>query len=237
MHGGKIVDKDITKNGKVIVIEGCDGSGKATQTKKLFDRLISEGYNVKKVEYPNYKSDSSALVKMYLNGDFGSNPSDINPYAASSFYAVDRYASFKIEWENFYNEGGIIIADRYTTANMIHQASKISNEVHREEFLEWLWDYEFVKFGLPIPECVIFLDVDPSYSKELIENRANKINGFDDKDIHEKDSEYLLNSYYNSCKIADKYGWKRINCIHSGELRKIDEIHKEIHSFIVGNVL
>jgi len=231
------VGEDIIKKGKVIVIEGCDGSGKATQTKKLFDRLVLEGYNVKKVEYPNYESNSSALVKMYLNGEFGSNPSEINPYAASSFYAVDRYASFKKDWEKFYKEGGIIIADRYTTANMIHQASKISNEVYREQFLEWLWDFEFVKFGLPIPECVIFLDVNPSYSKELMANRANKINGFEEKDIHEKDSIYLLNSYNNSCKVADKYGWKKIKCVHSGELRKIEEIHEELYSFILNNIL
>jgi len=231
------VGKHMMKNGKVIVIEGCDGSGKATQTKILFDRLISEGYNVKKVEYPNYESDSSALVKMYLNGDFGSNPGDINPYAASSFYAVDRYASFKKEWEKFYLEGGIIIADRYTTANMIHQASKISDDVHREVFLEWLWDLEFVKFGLPIPECVLFLDVVPSCSQELMENRANKINGFEDKDIHENDSAYLLNSYNNSCKIAKKYNWEKINCVNSGKLRKIDEIHQEIYSFIIDNIL
>lgn len=222
--------------GKVIVIEGCDGSGKATQTKKIFDRLSFEGYNVKKVEYPNYSSDSSALVKMYLNGDFGSSPIDVNPYAASSFYAVDRYASFKKEWESFYNEGGIVIADRYTTANMIHQASKISDENVRNEFLNWLWDYEFVKIGLPIPDCVIFLDVHPACSKELIQNRENKINGFQEKDIHEKDYNYLLNSYVNSCSVADKYGWKRINCIEYGSLKGIDEIHEEIYSFIKDSI-
>lgn len=223
--------------GKVIVIEGCDGSGKATQTKKIFERLISEGFNVKKVEYPNYESSSSALVKMYLNGEFGSSPSDVNPYAASSFYAVDRYASFKKEWEDFYKSGGVIIADRYTTANMIHQASKISVEETRNEFLDWLWDYEFVKIGLPIPDCVIFLDVHPKYSRELISNRENKINGDQEKDIHEKDFDYLLNSYLNSCSVADRYGWKRINCIDSGTLRKIDEINDEIYTYIINNIL
>lgn len=223
--------------GKVIVIEGCDGSGKATQTKKIFDRLILEGYNVKKVEYPNYESNSSALVKMYLNGEFGSSPSDVNPYAASSFYAVDRYASFKKEWEEFYKAGGVIIADRYTTANMIHQASKISEVETRNEFLDWLWDYEFVKIGLPIPDCVIFLDVHPKYSKELISNRENKMNGFQEKDIHEKDYNYLLSSYLNSCSVADRYGWKRINCIDSGNLREIDEISNEIYKYITNNIL
>mgnify|MGYP000995024596 CR=1 FL=1 len=225
------------EKGKVIVIEGCDGSGKATQTKKVFDRLVMEGYNVKKVEYPNYESNSSALVKMYLNGEFGNSAEDVNPYAASSFYAVDRYASYKKEWEKFYHQGGIILADRYTTANMIHQASKIKEEHSRNEFLEWLWDYEFIKIGLPVPDCVIFLDVHPACSRELIQNRENKINGFEEKDIHEKDYEYLLNSYNNSCKVADKYGWKRIDCVRTGRLREINDIHEEIYTILKNNIL
>jgi dTMP kinase len=227
------VNKDIIKKGKVIVIEGSDGSGKATQTKKLFDRLAEEGRNIKKVEYPNYGSDSSALVKMYLNGEFGSRPDDVNPYAASSFYAVDRYASYKKEWEQFYLDGGIVLADRYTTANMVHQASKIDDPVQWELFLDWLWDYEFVKLGLPVPDCVIFLDVDPSCSRRLMENRSNKISGEQDKDIHEKDPVFLQKSHASSCRVAEKYGWVRINCLESGILRDIDDIHQEIYSRIL----
>lgn len=121
--------------GKLIVIEsGSDGSGKATQSQKLFNRLYDENYKVRKIEFPNYKSNSSALVKMYLNGEFGSNPEDVNAYAASTFYAVDRFASYKTEWEEFYKAGDIIIADRYTTSNMVHQASKINDEKKEMNF-------------------------------------------------------------------------------------------------------
>ena len=122
--------------GKLIIIEGSDGSGKATQTKKLYDRLEAENYKIKKVEFPNYNSESSALVKMYLRGDFGKNATDVDPYVCSTFYAVDRYASFKTGWEEFYNNGGIIICDRYTTSNMVHQASKI-DESERDKYLDW----------------------------------------------------------------------------------------------------
>ena len=230
------MDKDTVKRGKVIVIEGSDGSGKATQTKKLFDRLAEDGFSIRKVEYPNYGSDSSALVKMYLGGEFGSRPDDVNPYAASSFYAVDRYASYKKEWEDFYFAGGIVLADRYTTANMVHQATKIDDPALRESFLDWLWDYEFVKLGLPVPDCVIFLDVDPSCSRRLMENRSNKINGEQDKDIHEKDPVFLQKSHASSCLVAEKYGWIRVGCLDSGELREIDDIHEEIYSRVINAI-
>ncbi|HSN58820.1 MAG TPA: thymidylate kinase [Clostridiaceae bacterium] len=230
------MDKDTVKRGKVIVIEGSDGSGKATQTKKLFDRLAEDGFSIRKVEYPNYGSDSSALVKMYLGGEFGSRPDDVNPYAASSFYAVDRYASYKKEWEDFYFAGGIVLADRYTTANMVHQATKIDDPALRESFLDWLWDYEFVKLGLPVPDCVIFLDVDPSCSRRLMENRSNKINGEQDKDIHEKDPVFLQKSHASSCLVAEKYGWIRVSCLDSGELREIDDIHEEIYSRVINTI-
>jgi dTMP kinase len=230
------LDKNTEKKGKVIVIEGSDGSGKATQTKKLFDRLAGDGFSIRKVEYPNYGSESSALVKMYLGGEFGSKPDDVNPYAASSFYAVDRYASYKKEWEDFYFAGGIVLADRYTTANMVHQATKIDDPAMRESFLNWLWDYEFVKLGLPVPDCVIFLDVDPSCSRRLMENRSNKMNGEQDKDIHEKDPVFLQKSHASSCLVAEKYGWIRVSCLDSGELREIDDIHEEIYSRVINTL-
>lgn len=230
------MDKNTEKKGKVIVIEGSDGSGKATQTKKLFDRLAGDGFSIRKVEYPNYGSESSALVKMYLGGEFGSKPDDVNPYAASSFYAVDRYASYKKEWEDFYFAGGIVLADRYTTANMVHQATKIDDPAMRESFLNWLWDYEFVKLGLPVPDCVIFLDVDPSCSRRLMENRSNKMNGEQDKDIHEKDPVFLQKSHASSCLVAEKYGWIRVSCLDSGELREIDDIHEEIYSRVINTL-
>ena len=180
--------------GKLIIIEGSDGSGKATQTKKLYDRLEAENYKIKKVEFPNYDSESSALVKMYLRGDFGKSATDVDPYVCSTFYAVDRYASFKTEWEEFYNDGGIIICDRYTTSNMVHQASKL-DESERDKYLDWLSDLEFNLYKIPEPDCVIFLDVPAEVSKSLMKDRNNKITGESQKDIHESDFEYLKKSY------------------------------------------
>ncbi|MBC5630835.1 deoxynucleoside kinase [Clostridium sp. NSJ-6] len=215
--------------GKLIIIEsGSDASGKATQSKKLYERLINEGYNCMKITFPDYDSESSALVKMYLRGDFGSNPNDVSPYVASTFYAADRYASFKTKWENFYNEGGIIISDRYTTSNMVHQAAKMDEE-EKEKFLNWLWDLEFNLYGIPEPDQVIFLDVDPMVSQQLMKNRLNKITGEEEKDIHESNEEYLVNSYNNSLKIADKYSWNKVKCTEGTALRTIDDIHEEIY--------
>ncbi|WP_163195601.1 dTMP kinase [Clostridium thermarum] len=219
--------------GKLIIIDGSDGSGKATQSLTLFARLQTEGFKVKKVEYPDYNSDSSALIKMYLNGDFGSNPEDVNPYVASTFYAVDRYASYKMKWKDFYDEGGIILADRYTTSNMVHQASKIKSQEEKERFLNWLWDYEFNIFGLPIPDKVIFLDVPPEYSRKLMEERLNKFTGEEKKDIHERNSKFLEESYYNAKWIAKKYNWVNIDCVENGSMLSIDEIHKKIYDNIV----
>jgi len=148
--------------GKLIIIEsGADASGKATQTNKLYERLVQEGYKVKKITFPNYDSDSSALVKMYLNGDFGKDPNDVSPYVASTFYAVDRFASYRTEWGQAYNDGWIILADRYTTSNMVHQAAKIKDMEEKDRFLDWLWNFEFEIYKLPVPDCVIFLDMPP----------------------------------------------------------------------------
>lgn len=222
--------------GKLIIIEGSDGSGKATQTKKLYDRLEQNNYNIKKVEFPNYNSESSALVKMYLRGDFGKHAEDVDPYVCSTFFAVDRYASFKTEWEEFYNNGGIIICDRYTTSNMIHQASKMEVE-ERDKYLEWLNDLEFNLYKIPKPDCVIFLDVPVEMSQKLMKDRNNKITGESEKDIHESDFDYLKKSYENSLYIAKKYDWQRINCIKDDNMRTIDDIHEEIYSIVEDKIL
>ena len=222
--------------GKLIIIEGSDGSGKATQTKKLYDRLEQNNYNIKKVEFPNYNSESSALVKMYLRGDFGKHAEDVDPYVCSTFFAVDRYASFKTEWEEFYNNGGIIICDRYTTSNMIHQASKMEVE-ERDKYLEWLNDLEFNLYKIPKPDCVIFLDVPVEMSQKLMKDRNNKITGESEKDIHESDFDYLKKSYENSLYIAKKYDWQRINCIKDDNMRTIDDIHEEIYSIVEAKIL
>ena len=145
--------------GKLFVIDGTDGSGKQTQFDKLKEKLSNENVDYKIVSFPNYDSPSSSLVKMYLSGEFGKNAKDVNPYIASTFYAADRYATFKTKYKDYYDNGGIILADRYTTANMVHQAGKIDNEVERKKFLDWLWDFEFNLYELPIPTEVFFLNM------------------------------------------------------------------------------
>ncbi len=222
--------------GKLIIIEAGDGSGKATQAEKLYARLKAEKYKVKKIEFPNYKSNSSALIKMYLQGEFGPEPDDVNPFVASTFYAVDRYASYKKEWESFYLEGGIIISDRYTTSNMVHQAAKIENPIEKEKYLQWLWDLEFNKMGLPIPDKVIFLNVPPQYSQKLVKDRANKFTGGVEKDIHERNQAFLESSYQNACAIAAKYNWYKIDCLKNAKLKTIEEIHEEIYRCLIPNV-
>ena len=222
--------------GRMFVIEsGTDGSGKATQTKLLYDRLIKDGYNVRKVSYPNYDSDSSALVKMYLSGDFGKKSDDVDSYIASTFYAADRYASYKTEWEDFYLSGGIIIADRYTTSNMVHQASKMDDLEEREKFLEWLDEYEYGLYGLPRASEVFFLDVPVRVSEELMKDRKNKITNEEEKDIHESDHSYLVKTYNNSKFVADKYNWNIINCIEEDkmQMRSVESIHEEIYNKVL----
>lgn len=218
--------------GKLIIIEGVDSSGKATHTKQLYERLIQEKYNIRKVEFPNYSSESSALVKMYLNGDFGSKPEDVNAYASSTFFAIDRFASFKTIWKEFYDDGGIVLSDRYTMSNMIHQASKIKDSAEKQAFLDWLWDLEFVKLGIPVPDCVVFLDMPPKYAQMLMKERKNKITGLIEKDIHEKDSDYLIDSYNNACSIAKTYNWNYVNCAKNGKIRNIEDIHEDIYSIV-----
>lgn len=216
---------------QLVVIEGLDGSGKATQAELLSEGLIKAGKTVRKVSFPNYESDSSALVKMYLTGQFGSNPSDVNAYAASSFYAIDRYASYKTDWGKFYKNGGIIIADRYTTSNAIHQCSKLPKE-EWDGYLDWLFQFEYERLGIPEPDLVVYLRVSPDVSQKLMSKRYK--GDEEQKDIHEKDIEYL-----NRCRIAadycsEKLGWKTIECANNGEMKSIEEIHKDIIQLLAG---
>lgn len=220
--------------GKLFVIEsGSDGSGKATQTNLLYEHLKKDGYNVKKVEFPNYNSESSSLVKMYLRGDFGNKADDIDAYIASTFFAVDRYASYKTEWEDFYKRGGIVIADRYTTSNMVHQASKMNSNKDKDNFLEWLDNLEFGLYKLPRPEAVFFLDVPVEITEKLIESRKNKFTNEDKKDIHESDREYLIRTYENSKYVAKKYTWNIVSCVNNKEIKTIEEIHSDIYDKIL----
>ena len=219
--------------GKLFAIDGTDGCGKQTQFEKLCERLTAEKIDFKTVSFPNYESDSSSLVKMYLAGEFGKNATDVNAYIASTFYAADRYATFKInKLDKYYNDGGIILADRYTTANMVHQAGKIDDPVERQKFLDWLWDFEFNLYGLPIPTKVFFLNMPTEYSAQLIKDRENKITHQSEKDIHEKDNEYLIKSYNASCSLAKQYNWCEIKCVKDNTIRSIEDIHNEIYNEI-----
>jgi dTMP kinase len=220
--------------GKLIVIEGADGCGKQTQTEKLWQRLLAEGKKAHRVTFPDYASNSSALVKMYLNGDFGSDPAAVNPYAAASFYAADRFASFNMVWGKWYQAGEIIIADRYATSNMAHQAVKIPQEAEQAKFLEWLWDLEFVKFALPVPDLVVFLDVPPQYSLNLIKERnAQQRAPAAAKDIHEKNTVYLKNVYQTYLLAQKKYGWEKIDCVFADSMRSVEDIHTDIYEKVV----
>ena len=222
--------------GKLIVIEGTDSSGKETQTRRLYERLVEKGINVKKITFPNYESPACAPVKMYLAGEFGDNALSVNPYPASAMYAIDRYASYKKEWEKFYSEGGIVVTDRYTQSNMIHQGSKIANEDEKEKYMKWLIDLEFNKMEIPKPDMVIFINMPFEFAQELMKNRENKITGEMKKDIHEKNVEYMKKSYLNACEIAKAKGWKEILCVKEGKLKTIDEISDDIFNVVESEI-
>ena len=211
--------------GKLIVIEGLDGSGKSTQLELLPKLLKEQGLDSKTVSFPDYESRSSELVKMYLAGEFGRDPGDVNAYASSLFYAVDRFASFKSKWGEYYNAGGTVIAGRYTTSNAIHQTSKLP-EAMWAEFLDWLYELEYNKVGIPKPDKVIFLDMPVEVSQKLLSGRYKGDEA--KKDIHESNIEYL-----NQCRMAAKFtadysGWTTVSCAQGGEARSIEDISKDI---------
>ena len=215
--------------GKLIVIEGTDGSGKSTQFKKLTTRLQEEGKVFKTLVFPQYSEPSSALIRMYLGGEFGTNPSDVNAYAASAFYAVDRYASFKKDWGNWYQEGGLILSDRYTTSNAVHQASKEPQQT-RADFLKWLYEFEYDKLGMPRPDVTIYLDVPTEFTEKLMRHREAQTNT--SADIHEKDLAYLATCREMGRTAAEFYGWNVIQCVKDGEMRSIEDIHEEIYNLV-----
>ena len=216
-------------NGKLIVIEGLDGSGKGTQAALLTETLLSQGRNVRKISFPDYQSDSSALVKMYLAGEFGADPGDVNGYAASTFFAVDRFASYRRDWGPFYRSGGIVIADRYTTSNAVHQCCKLPRS-EWDAYLSWLFDFEYRLMGIPAPDAVVYLQVDVAESQKLMSERYDGNEA--KKDIHEANTDYLLHSQAAAEYCADRLGWKRIRCYQRGKMRKIEDIHAEILSLL-----
>ena len=214
---------------KIIVIEGLDGSGKATQTKILAEMLADKGYKVRKLEFPDYANPSSSLVKMYLGGDFGSNPNDVNAYAASSFYAVDRVASFLQFWKTDYEEGTVILSDRYATSNIIYQMSKVDDS-QRDEFIEWQNDFEYNKLGIPKPDAVVYLDVEPEVSQKLMEKRYG--GDMSKMDLHERNVKFLLDCRKSALYAAEKCNWKVVNCCENGEIKSIENIAEEIKEAI-----
>jgi len=222
--------------GYCIVIEGTDGCGKKTQTDRLYERLKDCGLNVKRYSFPNYDSPSSAPVKMYLNGEFGDNANSLDAYQASALYAVDRLCSYNIDLKAHYEKDGIIIFDRYTTSNMLHQAGKIESFDDRDEYLNWLDRLEFNELKLPRPDRVIFLDVPVEVSKRLANDRAELKSG-QSQDIHEKDKDHLTKAYENGKYIANKYGWTTISCVKDGVLRSIEDIHMDIWTSVKEDIM
>ena len=215
--------------GKLIVIEGTDGSGKSTQFKLLTSRLEAENREFRKLVFPQYSEPSSALIRMYLGGEFGTNPSDVNAYAASAFYAVDRYASYKKVWGQWYEDGGLIVSDRYSTSNAVHQASKV-HQFEQSDFLKWLYDFEYDKLGLPAPDLVIYLDVPTDFTEAMMRRREADTNTH--ADIHEQDLTYLATCRRTGKAAAEYYGWTVIECVQDGVMRSIESIHEEIYRLV-----
>jgi len=215
--------------GKLIVIEGTDGSGKSTQFRLMSEHLEKDGVAFKHIVFPRYSEESSALIRMYLGGQFGDKPSDVNPYAASSFYAVDRYASYKMDWGKWYEEGGVVVSDRYTTSNAVHQASKESGQA-RQDYLKWLYEFEYDRLGLPRPDLTIYLDVPTDFTEKMLRGREQATNT--KADIHEKDMQYLATCRQCGRDAAAFYGWTVIQCVRDGQMRSIEDIHNEIYSAV-----
>ena len=216
--------------GKLIVIEGLDGSGKSTQENMLCERLENSGINVNKIKLPNYDDEACILVKQYLAGRFGDKPSDVNAYAASSFYAVDRFVSYNCYWKEKYLNGEIFLADRYTTSNAYHQLTKVDRK-DWDFYLDWLEDFEYVKMGIPKPDAVIFLDMPVEVSQKLMSERYKGDES--KKDIHEKDTDYL-----SQCRIAadyacEKLGWKRVVCAKNNKPLSINEISDIVFDSVI----
>ena len=214
--------------GNLFIIEGGDGSGKATQTAMLEERLRREGYDVCAVSFPDYDSDSSALIKMYLRGDFGTDADAVNPYAASTFYAVDRFASYQRRWKSVLDRGGTVIADRYTTSNMLYQMIKFDDPAARRAYLDWLEDLEYRKMGLPEPKQVFLLDVPFAVTARLMAQRTGKTGGATG-DIHEGNDSFLRRCHDAYAELTKRYGWHRIACADEENLRSVQSIHEELY--------
>lgn len=222
------------QKGKLIVVEGTDGSGKSTQFKLLCQRLEEQDTPFQRLVFPQYQEPSSSLIRMYLGGEFGSHPSDVNPYAASSFYAVDRYASWKKIWGAYYEKGGLILSDRYTTSNAVHQGGKLS-PADQPTFFDWLFDFEYNKLGLPAPDLVIYLDMPTELSLKLL--RARETATHTKGDIHEVDPDYLALCRETALRAASHYGWQVVPCTdNQGQVRSIEELRETVWQLVLESV-
>ncbi len=219
---------------KLIIIEGLDGSGKSTQTALLEKYFTDIEVDFKKVKLPDYDSKSSTLVKMYLNGDFGSAAGDVNAYAAGAFYAVDRFASYKLNWQKDYEKGTLILSDRYATSNSIYQMEKLDKS-EWDSYLDWSADFEYEKIGIPRPDLVIYLDMPVEISQKMMTSRYN--GDENKKDVHEADVEFLNNCRNSALYAAKKQGWKVVECSDGENPYSIKNIHNKIVSIVKEEIL
>ena len=215
--------------GKLIVFEGTDGSGKSTQFELLANRLEAEQIGFQRLRFPQYEEPSSALIRMYLGGAFGDDPEAVNAYAASTFYAVDRYASYQRVWKDYYQGGGLVVSDRYTTSNAVHQGSKVP-EGERAEFFRWLYDLEYDRMGLPRPDLVVLLDMPVELSEQLMRKREQSTGTH--ADIHERDEDYLKKCRDVALHAAKYYGWRTVSCAKDGAIRGVEDIHEEVYAIV-----
>ena len=215
--------------GKLIVFEGTDGSGKSTQFALLAKRLEAEQIGFQRLRFPQYEEPSSALIRMYLGGAFGDDPEAVNAYAASTFYAVDRYASYQCVWKDYYQGGGLVVSDRYTTSNAVHQGSKVP-EGERAEFFRWLYDLEYDRMGLPRPDLVVLLDMPVELSEQLMRKREQSTGTH--ADIHERDEEYLKKCRDVALHAAKNYGGRTVSCAKDGAIRGVEDIHEEVYAIV-----
>ena len=215
--------------GKLIVFEGTDGSGKATQSRLLCEHLHREGLELKNIDFPRYGKPSAAMVQEYLDGKLGKHAGDVNAYAASMFYAMDRYASYKQDWGEFYESGGLIIADRYTTSNAVHQASKLP-EGERKAYLDWLFHTEYTLLGLPAPDLVVYLDMPTEITERMM--RKREADTKPQAAIHEQDAAYLRACRENARAVVCACGWTHILCAEGDAPRTPEDIHAEVYKLV-----
>ncbi len=211
-------------SGKLVLLEGLDGSGKTTQTALLARALRGRGVPLRRVKFPRYGEPYSEPARMYLDGEFGRDPGDVNAYAASTFFAVDRYASFRREWGEDYRNGVLILADRYATSNVIYQMPKLPRE-EWDGFVAWLEDFEYGKLGIPKPDLTVYLDMPAPASERLIEKRC-RAGGR--RDIHESSSAYLAACRRSAAYAVRRFGWKTVACAENGAPRPAEQVHAEI---------